>query len=377
MRVLIIHNQLWTHYKAKLFSEIHTNFPYQKGEFLVAQIGLYEKSRATFGDLDYSIHQYPYQLLFDKSLQEITFIERLKALFSTITNFKPTVVNFTGYYDLATWPLIFYCKLKGIKLVLSNESTSADQSRSFFKELIKKIIIMQFDVFFCFGTKSAKYLETFGVKSNQIAVTNAAVVDNDRIEAEYKKAVQSISKNNFGAAYNLREKNFIFVGRFVEVKNLSLLIRAFSKLNDLKWGLILLGNGQEESNLKNQISVNKIDGITFISSQKWTEIPQFLALGNIFVLPSFSETWGLVVNEAMVCGLPVIVSDQCGCSFDLIEGKNTGEIFKSNDVNDLLKKMIALKDKDLTIYAENAKKQILRYSPKSAAQAMIKAFENL
>jgi glycosyltransferase involved in cell wall biosynthesis len=376
MKVLIIHNQLWTHYKAKLFSEIFAQFPKHDNELLVAQIGLYESSRKSFGDLDYSIHQYPYKLLFDKALEEISFGDRLKALSKLLIEYKPTLVNFTGYYDIATWPLILYCKLSGIKIVLSNESTAQDQKRSFIKEVIKKWIVNFFDSFFCFGTKSAHYLTTLGVDPAKISVVKAAVVDNQFIEDAYKKALVSFRQST-KEALKLRPLNFIYVGRFVSVKNLDLLLNAFDKLKDPLWGLILIGDGECKTGLEKMILEKNIEGITILPSQKWNEIPRFLTLGDIFVLPSFSETWGLVINEAMVCGLPVIVSDQCGCASDLVENKATGKVFKSNDEDDLWAKMVTLKADNIEDYSINAQKLISDYSPKNVALEMITAFANL
>lgn len=77
---------------------------------------------------------------------------------------------------------------------------------------------------------------------------------------------------------------------------------------------------------------------------------------HVFVLPSTSEQWGLVVNEAMAAGLPVIVSDKVGAAFDLVEGYNTGFIFNSADVDALSKSMKQLVNDRQTYfrYAENA-----------------------
>jgi glycosyltransferase involved in cell wall biosynthesis len=68
-------------------------------------------------------------------------------------------------------------------------------------------------------------------------------------------------------------------------------------------------------------------------------MPIVYRLGNVFVLPSISETWGLAVNEAMACGLPVIVSDKVGCSVDLVEQDKNGYIFKSNNETEIQRVM--------------------------------------
>jgi glycosyltransferase involved in cell wall biosynthesis len=88
-------------------------------------------------------------------------------------------------------------------------------------------------------------------------------------------------------------------------------------------GVNTLGRGEQKAELEKIITDNNFQGITFLPSVGWREVPKYLALSDVLVLPSYSEPWGLVVNEAMACGMPVIVSEKCGCAPDLVQnGKN-------------------------------------------------------
>jgi glycosyltransferase involved in cell wall biosynthesis len=325
MRVLVIHNQLWAHYKSKLFSEIHQSMRREHPEsaFLVAHIALYEASRGSMQDQKSFPYEYPYEVLFNKSLDQVGFKERLKSLFATFNTFKPTVLNVTGWFDWAQVLLMVYARSKGVKIVLSSESSTLDHHRSALKEKIKKQIVSMADAFFCFGKTSAEYLAALGISKNKIAVSNAAVIDETFVRQSYDAAV---SQNKINS--NTREKTFVYVGRLAAEKNLTMLLQVFLKIQASvqagTWKLLFVGDGPERRNLENlAANSTKPENITFAGGFPWYEVPAWLAQSDVLILPSTSEPWGLVVNEAMVCGLPVIVSQTCGCVSDLVsEGEN-------------------------------------------------------
>jgi len=141
MRVLIVHNQLWAHYKSKLFSEIYRDLKKSnpKDDLLVAQIALYEASRKVMQTDDSIQYEYPYQVLFERSLDQVSFGEKRHALFQLFDQYKPMVLNITGYFDWAQVLLMLYARFKGVKVVISSESSAADHNRSPQKEAVKKM----------------------------------------------------------------------------------------------------------------------------------------------------------------------------------------------------------------------------------------------
>jgi glycosyltransferase involved in cell wall biosynthesis len=131
--------------------------------------------------------------------------------------------------------------------------------------------------------------------------------------------------------------NFIFVGRIIEVKNIPILIKAFqyikSSIPEAKdWGLIILGNGTLDDQIGREIANGSQDIYKF-DAVDWQTVPKYFSKADCLVLPSKSEPWGLVVNEAMICRLGVIVSDSCGCKDDLVAGN--GFVFESGNQNQL------------------------------------------
>ena len=157
---------------------------------------------------------------------------------------------------------------------------------------------------------------------------------------------------------------FLYVGRLVPCKGLETLLEAFSKLHEslpLKTELILVGGGEQEADLKDVWQ--NVDGISFVGKKYGNNLIEFYRRGNCLVLPSKTEPWGLVVNEAMAAGLPVIVSDSVGAQWDLVESKETGIIFPTGDVDALYAAMKTLAENKTLChrYGENARHLLNQY----------------
>lgn len=375
MRILVVHNQLWAHYKSKLFSEIYNSLKEKApdSDFKVAQIALYEASRATMKDDDTIKYDYPYEVLFQKSLDQVGFKERLSSLFRVYHQYRPTVLNITGYFDWAQVLLMIYARLRGVKVVLSSESSGSDKNRSAIKEKLKSWIVKWANAYFCFGQTSLDYLLSLGVSESQIGVRHAAVIDESVILETYQQAKLQNSATD--------KRSFVYVGRLAPEKNLLLLLNAFATIskdqND--WGLLLVGDGPMRSELEIHISQQGIQNVTFTGGIPWYQVPQWLAKSNVLVLPSLSEPWGLVVNEAMVCGMPVIVSDKCGCSADLVHSGQNGFLFDPTNEKELGEKMqFCLQNpEEISKMGLVSQKIIQPFSSKLVARQMVDVYQRL
>lgn len=381
MRVLIIHNQLWAHYKARLFSKLAKHAKGFGIDLLVVQLSVAERSRAHLGMPAASEHQYPYELLSTKALEDISLGEKISKLYGILARFRPHIVNITGYYDPAMWPVMAYCKALGIKLVLSNESTQQDHQRVAWKEFLKRMIIGRFDAFFCFGSPSAQYLESLGASSASIKVKKAAVVDDVRIRQVW--AQHYAERQQLQASYQVPARNFIYTGRFIEPKNLLLLLKAFAQAKALQpnaaWGLILLGDGVQKPALEEFVRAQQLSDVYFLPGTEWYEVPKYLALADVYVLPSTSEPWGLVVNEAMVCHMPVLVSEKCGCASDLVQEGVNGFEFDPNNAEELCTRLIWFMQNENRIeeFGNQSARIIRDFDMEGTAKAMLCTFKTL
>ncbi|MCA0362925.1 MAG: glycosyltransferase family 4 protein [Bacteroidetes bacterium] len=376
MRILIIHQWLWAHYKAKIYSELQTIVNKNNDKLLVLQTSANELTRAKLGKADERIHQYDYKLLYDEYYENISNFRRFKAMFYWVRKFKPDVVNISGYYEPAMNLILLYCKLSGIKVVISIDSTESDNPNVGWREKVKSLVVNMGNGFFCYGSKSAEYMYKLGISPEKILLKNNAV-DNQKVASIYQEAQKSreIKKNILG----LRKYNFIYVGRLIKFKNIDNLLAAYKNLNTPDWGLIILGNGSEEEKLKHYVSENQLEGVCFVDGKQWFEVPEYMALADIFILPSFSEPWGLVVNEAMACGMPVLVSEKCGSAPDLVHENKNGFKFDPFDVVQMTEKMneFVLKPEIIEPFGLKSKQIIQNFSPEKVAEEMWAGFKKV
>ena len=156
---------------------------------------------------------------------------------------------------------------------------------------------------------------------------------------------------------------FLYVGRIVNCKNIETLLDAFVKefFNQDNVQLRIVGDGEMLPDLKSKYRAS--DKIVFLGKKYGADLAEQYHQASVFVLPSSYEPWGLVVNEAMCASLPVIVSDQVGASFDLVEGHDTGFVFRYDNVEELGKRMRMLYE-DPVLWkrcSENAYKRMHDY----------------
>ena len=148
------------------------------------------------------------------------------------------------------------------------------------------------------------------------------------------------------------------------------MLRAYEKLNNKDWGLILVGDGPEMQNIQKYIQTHKLENVFLPGFLDENELAKYYTYANVFVLPSISEPWGLVTNEAMAAGLPVIISQNCGCYPDLIEeGKNgfSFEPSKKDMLYNILKK-ITSKESNLKKMGQQSQKIIQPHNFKNVAE---------
>jgi glycosyltransferase involved in cell wall biosynthesis len=229
------------------------------------------------------------------------------------------------------------------------------------------------------GQANREYLRHYGVADSQLFFVPHCV-DNaffDRTATEAKLS---------GAAANIRDEIgagplstvFIFVGKLVEKKRPVDFLRALNmaKTQGADVRGLIVGSGPLEEQLR--LSARELTvPVTFAGFRNQSELPRYLAAADVLVLPSDAgETWGLVVNEAMACGLPAIVSRAAGCARDLIDDGQTGYAFDLGSVNQLSDAMLALcarRTDDVTVFRKAVKAKIDQYSIEAAVSATLNA----
>lgn len=270
-----------------------------------------------------------------------------------------------GCYEQPTYiALSILCKILRKPYILSFDGISTDRledKEDKIKKFLKKIVIRNANYIMGNGTVSKRYFNEVFNYPNERIYNQYLTVDSDKINDLYKN--KECYRKEYRKKYGINndKKVLIYSGRLVEIKNIESVIQAIGILNRSDITFLILGGGELEDSLKElAASINvKIIITGFIVSQE--ELFKHYFAGDALILPSsVYEVWGLVVNEAMCAGLPVIVSSICGCSMDLVlEGEN-GYVINPYDIKDISEKIYKLMYEDNLIVMGNKSKDIIK-----------------
>lgn len=382
MKIIAVHNILWSHYKARIFNEIEERSKQDDFDFHVLQLADTEQSRANLGT-DLGVHQYSYQVLFPgQSFDSIKWLPKTRKLLSNVHRYAPDIIYLNGYYDPSYWFVWAYCKLRGIKVLLDFESTEISRQRTWWKEALKRFFLQNSEGIVCLGTLAAEYALKLGVRPDRLLSKKNVGIDNEAIYEIYSKNLihRQSSKDRLG----LPTFNFIYAGRFIYRKNLKSLIECFDKaqkksVNGPQFGLILSGEGDQKSILETTRKELHNSSVFFIDSCEWYEVPIRYTLADVAVLPSVFEPFGFLTNEAMVFGLPVLVSERCGSAIDLIDKGRNGYTFDPYQQKDLVEKLAYFMDNPDQYQAlgKQGQEMIRAWGPSAIVNELIAAFKKL
>ncbi len=243
-----------------------------------------------------------------------------------LSELQPEIVLVPGYYTLPAVAAALWAKLHGRTRVLMTESTEGDHVRTPWKETLKASALrLLFDWAVTGGRAHVRYLDALRFPMQRIT-RFYDVVGNEVL----KQSTGRLRDISAAAQHGLPERFFLYVGRLAPEKNVAGLLRSWLayRCEGGTRPLVLAGDGPEAGSLRKLAASSPFGQEVLFTGQKSAQalIPLF-SFAACFVLPSTREPWGLVVNEAMAAGLPVIVSDRCGCAEDLVISGQNGFIF--------------------------------------------------
>ena len=283
-----------------------------------------------------------------------------RAFWSALEQTKPNVVAVNGWNNFGSLIAANCCLRRGTPMVVMSESARHDEPRTWWKERIKRWFVDSYSGALVGGQLHIKYLVELGMPRERI-FTGYDVVDNDYFVRRAAEIRNSRLRPGYGGqtAFEIRNKcglpenYFLASARFIEKKNLPRLIRAYAEYRqksqtggNATWDLVLLGDGPVRECLNSQLStLNLHEHVHLPGFKPYDELPVYYALANAFVHASATEQWGLVVNEAIASGLPVIVSERCGCVPELVQGNGfTFDPTSEDELAARLLKMASLSD---------------------------------
>jgi glycosyltransferase involved in cell wall biosynthesis len=249
----------------------------------------------------------------------------------------PEICAVAGYGTAGMRAILSWCLRRRRPIVLMSDSRAEDDLRLPWREWIKGQIVRRCGAGFVAGAPHAAYLASLGLERKKI-FTGYDVVDNGHFArgAEIARAAAT----ELRARHSLPENYFLVCARFVAKKNLFHVLDAYAAYRQsapaAAWPLVLLGDGPLRSEILQHLVKLKIEKLVLLPGfVSYAELPVYYGLGSALVHGARQEQWGLVVNEAMAAGLPVLVSTDCGCAGDLVEPGVNGFTFDPENVAQL------------------------------------------
>lgn len=251
-----------------------------------------------------------------------------------------------GYSYLSFWIAYLAAKSANVPVVLMSD---VSQMRNFkggwwwkrwLKPPVVRLIYKHFaDVVAVTSTAGRNFMQSLGVAAQRIVLT-PFVSDNQYFAERATLDCRRVSRESLGIPEDAFV--FLFCGKLARWKRPGDLLRAFARVMNASPKvrgsayLIFAGNGALRAQLERQAKALNVEHhVRFLGFVNQSRLPSMYAASDLLVLPSEHEAWGVVVNEAMACGLPVVVSDRVGAGLDLVTPGETGEIFPVGDIDAL------------------------------------------
>lgn len=299
-----------------------------------------------------------------------------RGLGTSLERYCPDAIVCGGYNYFSSWNAALWARRHGVPLLLWSESTAQDSrvGRATI-EFLKMCFLRSCRGFIVPGKSAFSYLRHLGVASSSIfTAPNAVDVTSFSNAAEAVKG--SSNRSNLASC----SRFFLYVGRLVIEKGIFELLEAYAKLEPevrAQVGLIFAGDGPAKSELLRQISHVDSGFVHCVGFLNREQLAELYASAEALVLPTHSDTWGFVVNEAMACGTPVITTNVAGCVPDLVEDGGNGFVFSARDVPALTSAMRQfLKNPGLRKrMGAHCKNLIQSFSPESWAAGVVEALD--
>ena len=370
-KVRIYHNNLWARYKGAIFSKIYSKSAHRGLATEFVQVAETSVERALLGGVDRSYHQYPFELLFPKSYNDVPRHQLVFTLAADLLRNRSELVVIPGYHKIEYWVMLVLCILLRRRRAVFCDSTAYDHEKYRWKERAKVFFFRRCDAIFCYGIRSKQYVASYGVKEHRIfSDCQAAALPHAYDPVAVRRYYES--KPNGDPA----SVKFLYIGRLAREKGLYDLLDAFRRLRERmpEARLDMAGSGVIAGELEQRARELGLDStVTFLGTKSPEDIGRLLLSSDAMVLPSHVEPWGLVVNEALSYGCPVVVSNICGCVPELVREGITGYSFPVGDVAALCEAMLsaARLSKDRISVAKQCIQLIGQYTPERAADEIL------
>ena len=299
-----------------------------------------------------------------------------------LTELRPDVLCVNGYSSTLSLVALLWAADHSIPAAICSESNRFDTDRNPVKEWIKQRVVGFSSAGMAGGTPQADYLIELGLPKEAVFVGYDAV-DNSHFDLGSEAARQR--DDELRKELKLPLNYFIACSRFTEKKNIPRLIEAFALYREQNskpektWDLVIVGEGELRPVIENAIQQFSVShAVHLVGAKPYDILPAYYGLAGAFIHASTTEQWGLVVNEALASGLPVLVSNRCGCAADLVQEDRNGFTFDPSNVAGLAQLMVRISAFEFprTAFGLMSRQIIAHWGPERFATGMKAAVES-
>jgi glycosyltransferase involved in cell wall biosynthesis len=299
-----------------------------------------------------------------------------RGMWRALTRFRPNSILCGGYNHPAFWEALAWSKFHSAHFAAWIESTSQDQRNSrALAHLVKRFFVRKCSAFAVPGKSASEYVRSMGIPAERIHTAPNAV-DNHRFAA----LANSVRERDpqCRAELGLPQRYFLYAGRIVQEKGVFQSLESYARLAPAlrsQIGLVFVGDGSAKRELMERTAEAQLGNVIFPGFAQRDQLAAFYALAEVLVFPTLSDPWGLVVNEAMACGLPIIATDVAGCTADLVQDGQNGYVIPAGNVGRLAEAMAAFaRDPKLASgMGASSARLIESFSPESCAAGLAAA----
>jgi glycosyltransferase involved in cell wall biosynthesis len=332
-----------------------------------------------FGVLEFEAETRPYALhtLFEgRTRTSIPAGELRAALSGVLSAIQPDCVCASGWGMEIGWLMQEWGLANRVPVVMLSESTAFDEPRKRHKEWIKSVLVKACRAALVGGTPHKEYIRQLGMPEEAIHLGHNAV-NSGHFEQRVHNRPASLPE------WLGNEPYFLCCTRFGQKKNIPRLVHAYARHLRASEGqvpkLAIAGDGELRGEIEQAISGEGLAGqVVLLGAATYSELPWLYQNCHAFIHASTTEQWGLVVNEAMASGVPVLVSERCGCSFDLVQDGINGfrfDPFDEEAIAGALSRISALSEAERRAMGHAGKKIIAAWGPERFAAGLRAAVE--
>ena len=285
-----------------------------------------------------------------------------------------------GYHCITTLAALITPRFGRTRVLLRGESILANPQRSLAKRGAKQVLLRALfgtvDHFLAIGTLSREYFEAYGVSPRRITVA-PYTVDNAYFQARSSEARRDPATARQKLGLPTDRPIFLYCSKIVPHKRPLDVLHAFAKVRSAApAALAYVGDGDQMSELHREIERLGLRGDVFVLGfRNQSDLPEIYGACDVFVQASEREPWGMVVNEAMACGMAVCASDQVGSARDLV--RDNGGIFPVGDVERLAQLLArwARSPGEVVRMKQASERHIQRWSAEQTADGILSGLQ--